>query len=631
MHTKDGKKKKKNKRHRLYPEESASCFSLSQYYDVDGVTISGEDPNIYAWSVTMSVSEDDGADHHDLVKKPQHSNEGDPLDDIDIRQLRMNDIPVKSSLQSSTMQLGMIYDHAPVPKKREKEEKLTGPIDVDDLREVPYKDSEPDQSDFDSRRSHPLHRRAGDEVEERNSQNASGTHFETIIRDSSLSSVLSTNYGSEGDSLRNLGDDNVDCTQIQSKLSELETEVQQVNNFRAMWLAQGNVETANLHADHTVGKLVPKPQLELLCGQSETQKERMLMRTNKVKRRGKGEKIKDKLNKNKNSSASTQRRKKKKSIKSQVITTFQTLLRSNSHDVSVNRNSRINSQLPKPKLQKNLSCISMIPIADGEPPYQTKQGIPKAELRRDVSTFSTTPLTGDTVIDFPKTKKLQNAKELLLEKERRRVLAGSLQLKQEKRKEIERQRQLCELELKKKHKQFCKDVDKYFVPTVMEKVENSRNRQKLQNWVMGCSNLTMDPSPGGDNAISSALSEINDIKITAHSGRDVRSPHDESTAKADNTLPNPNTLTRCREGFNKIEGNYSDDISSTFTSEAEASPPPQHSLLCVHCGEANRTHLAVPCMHFAYCENCVREMEKNEKKVCMICNERNVNFRKLLW
>lgn len=51
---------------------------------------------------------------------------------------------------------------------------------------------------------------------------------------------------------------------------------------------------------------------------------------------------------------------------------------------------------------------------------------------------------------------------------------------------------------------------------------------------------------------------------------------------------------------------------------------------CVICVKRNRTHLAVPCMHFSFCEACALDLSQNLKNVaCPICNEQGVTFAKL--
>lgn len=51
---------------------------------------------------------------------------------------------------------------------------------------------------------------------------------------------------------------------------------------------------------------------------------------------------------------------------------------------------------------------------------------------------------------------------------------------------------------------------------------------------------------------------------------------------------------------------------------------------CVICVKRNRTHLAVPCMHFSFCKTCASDLSRNLKHVsCPICGERGVTFAEL--
>lgn len=44
------------------------------------------------------------------------------------------------------------------------------------------------------------------------------------------------------------------------------------------------------------------------------------------------------------------------------------------------------------------------------------------------------------------------------------------------------------------------------------------------------------------------------------------------------------------------------------------------SLTCVICGSGRRTHIALPCMHCAYCEECVVRMSDNGITACQVCH-----------
>lgn len=52
---------------------------------------------------------------------------------------------------------------------------------------------------------------------------------------------------------------------------------------------------------------------------------------------------------------------------------------------------------------------------------------------------------------------------------------------------------------------------------------------------------------------------------------------------------------------------------------------------CVVCMEGERSHLAVPCMHFSFCEFCVKDMQKREVNKCPVCNTENVTFSRVFF
>jgi len=53
--------------------------------------------------------------------------------------------------------------------------------------------------------------------------------------------------------------------------------------------------------------------------------------------------------------------------------------------------------------------------------------------------------------------------------------------------------------------------------------------------------------------------------------------------------------------------------------------------LCIVCMEGERSHLAVPCMHFSFCEFCVQDMERRKVTRCPVCNEINIKFSKVFF
>jgi hypothetical protein len=50
---------------------------------------------------------------------------------------------------------------------------------------------------------------------------------------------------------------------------------------------------------------------------------------------------------------------------------------------------------------------------------------------------------------------------------------------------------------------------------------------------------------------------------------------------------------------------------------------------CVICNGAERTHIAMPCMHYSFCGTCVERLYEFEDPACPVCNTKNVAFTKV--
>jgi hypothetical protein len=48
---------------------------------------------------------------------------------------------------------------------------------------------------------------------------------------------------------------------------------------------------------------------------------------------------------------------------------------------------------------------------------------------------------------------------------------------------------------------------------------------------------------------------------------------------------------------------------------------------CVVCAKGERTHIAMPCMHYSFCQGCVRALTELEPVACPVCMEPNVQFK----
>ena len=66
----------------------------------------------------------------------------------------------------------------------------------------------------------------------------------------------------------------------------------------------------------------------------------------------------------------------------------------------------------------------------------------------------------------------------------------------------------------------------------------------------------------------------------------------------------------------------SEEISatSTITSSMSSLPP------CVVCRVGQRTHVALPCMHYSFCSACVERLQLRKSTSCPVCKQKSVKF-----
>ena len=50
---------------------------------------------------------------------------------------------------------------------------------------------------------------------------------------------------------------------------------------------------------------------------------------------------------------------------------------------------------------------------------------------------------------------------------------------------------------------------------------------------------------------------------------------------------------------------------------------------CVVCNGAERTHIAQPCMHFYFCEECANSLQKSSDAVCPVCSAKTTSFSRV--
>ena len=50
---------------------------------------------------------------------------------------------------------------------------------------------------------------------------------------------------------------------------------------------------------------------------------------------------------------------------------------------------------------------------------------------------------------------------------------------------------------------------------------------------------------------------------------------------------------------------------------------------CVVCKASERSHIAMPCMHFSFCKNCIDDLSQSARPQCPVCSVRNVTFTRV--
>ena len=79
---------------------------------------------------------------------------------------------------------------------------------------------------------------------------------------------------------------------------------------------------------------------------------------------------------------------------------------------------------------------------------------------------------------------------------------------------------------------------------------------------------------------------------------------------------------KSREDNQSISVSSKQSVDSSMKSGMLLSP-------CVLCNDAERSHIAMPCMHFYFCANCVERLYEAESPVCPVCSTANVAFARV--
>jgi len=178
-----------------------------------------------------------------------------------------------------------------------------------------------------------------------------------------------------------------------------------------------------------------------------------------------------------------------------------------------------------------------------------------------------------------------------------------------------------------------------------ESLERLKKKRTLQSWVKGMPNGSMD-SAIQDSQLKSIYAEPQ-VNLTSRqlekrehhsylpavydeqSDATGKTSHTRSTARIDNTTKaNMNTSDLTTTSTYDFDPQFPDEDSTAQTPEASA--PITQDFSCVLCKSGERTHLAVPCMHFSFCGECVNRLEQGSMR-CTVCNEETTKFSKVFY
>jgi hypothetical protein len=76
-----------------------------------------------------------------------------------------------------------------------------------------------------------------------------------------------------------------------------------------------------------------------------------------------------------------------------------------------------------------------------------------------------------------------------------------------------------------------------------------------------------------------------------------------------------------------LERNLS--FGTTNTAQSSIKSPSCVLSPCILCNAAERSHVAQPCMHFYFCQDCANELSSSNPPVCPVCTTQNISFSRV--
>lgn len=297
-------------------------------------------------------------------------------------------------------------------------------------------------------------------------------------------------------------------------------------------------------------------------------------------------------------------------VRNQVKNKFQSIVKKKNKGQDIASQCAIASHVEKPKFKRQSSELSMAPLT----------GIEEHSRLR---------LVGKGRKDKELSREVERRKEI-----ERRDIARKIKQRRE-REEMERIRRKQVLDAEK-WKANAVQTQKPNIGTCTNHGRtdppNERSRIKLQACAQG--DIIKEGIVGvAPNATSSKDASIEtqtqpcDEQSSTTTGKSF---HTCLTTRIDNTTTKAGYLHHINT-VPDFDPYFPDEDSTAQTPEALA--PTTHDFSCVICKKGERTHLAVPCMHFSFCGDCVSILEKRPGGTirCTVCNEQADKFSKVFY
>jgi len=175
-------------------------------------------------------------------------------------------------------------------------------------------------------------------------------------------------------------------------------------------------------------------------------------------------------------------------------------------------------------------------------------------------------------------------------------------LKREREKQIRAEEEKRQLEAQE-HERIQRNKEIYLQK--QRALEVSKRPPEITNIITTTSTSTTEDisSTTSSNDCKLKTDHVNDFKESGHVTVHDRLRNDDEKGRV---APNINS---------------SNIKAGLFTLTTKPSNQP-----CALCGVGERTHIAMPCMHYTFCENCVHALQSRKIKNCPCCNRGGTSF-----